>query len=472
MSSDASGRLPSNGAGLTASSLTVFAGFTFFLATVFLLFSTDFVSRSVLGAFAGYQLLGCIMFLGSVAFWLCSKPVTANRGVILLVLSCLGFAGLVFAIVTGSWAYCWISCIAIGLGMCASTLMWVCALHHQHEKIMPCFVSAAAVAASLLSLLSQYLEQDALLVFLGTCYFLHVCCSVFLKVFKPEVFILPLIGNKDSDQRSKIGRGSDIMLAITNFEFGFIASLAFGNSIRLSVCFLAAAITGAILFLDYSRWHIVDERRIAPLTVPFTVMSFAGICLFGEIGTMVCLGLMSVLCTVYYLSGLIALDEHIRISNLSLMRVYSRARIFDYLGIVFGMLVGSAVSLLMVGSPDAAIRVSVITAFAYGFLAAFCHKARFPERDMEIDKVVDKGKKSPWRRRCQTAGDRFGLTDRQQEILLLVAQGRNAKYIETTLTISESTAQTHIRNIYRKTGVHSRQELLNLIEQTKLYGEE
>ena len=57
-------------------------------------------------------------------------------------------------------------------------------------------------------------------------------------------------------------------------------------------------------------------------------------------------------------------------------------------------------------------------------------------------------------------------------LLMLVAQGRNAKYIEQALSISLSTAQTHIRNIYRKTGVHSRQELLDLIEGTKLYGEE
>ena len=65
-----------------------------------------------------------------------------------------------------------------------------------------------------------------------------------------------------------------------------------------------------------------------------------------------------------------------------------------------------------------------------------------------------------------------GLSERQYEVLMLVAQGRNAKYIEQALTISLSTAQTHIRNIYRKTGVHSRQELLDLIEDTKLYGEE
>ena len=68
--------------------------------------------------------------------------------------------------------------------------------------------------------------------------------------------------------------------------------------------------------------------------------------------------------------------------------------------------------------------------------------------------------------------EQHGLSERQYEVLVLVAQGRNAKYIEQTLMISLSTAQTHIRNIYRKTGVHSRQELLNLIEATKLYGED
>lgn len=111
---------------------------------------------------------------------------------------------------------------------------------------------------------------------------------------------------------------------------------------------------------------------------------------------------------------------------------------------------------------------------AYCFLASFCHKARFPEEGM----VDDDGRaslpeaKGLWKRRCRAVSEQCGLSERQYEVLMLVSQGRNAKYIEQALTISLSTAQTHIRNIYRKTGVHSRQELLDLIESTKLYGEE
>ncbi len=47
---------------------------------------------------------------------------------------------------------------------------------------------------------------------------------------------------------------------------------------------------------------------------------------------------------------------------------------------------------------------------------------------------------------------------------MLVAKGRNADYIQQSLTISTHTAKTHIANIYHKLDVHSMQELLDLVE--------
>jgi len=43
-------------------------------------------------------------------------------------------------------------------------------------------------------------------------------------------------------------------------------------------------------------------------------------------------------------------------------------------------------------------------------------------------------------------------------------KGRNAKHVAEKLFISESTAKTHISNIYRKLGVHSQQELLDTLD--------
>ena len=53
-----------------------------------------------------------------------------------------------------------------------------------------------------------------------------------------------------------------------------------------------------------------------------------------------------------------------------------------------------------------------------------------------------------------------GLSKRELEVFDFIARGYNSTYIANSLFISPNTARTHIRNIYRKLGVASREELL------------
>ncbi|MEJ5185840.1 MAG: response regulator transcription factor [Candidatus Geothermincolales bacterium] len=50
----------------------------------------------------------------------------------------------------------------------------------------------------------------------------------------------------------------------------------------------------------------------------------------------------------------------------------------------------------------------------------------------------------------------FGLTERECEVLRLLAQGFGNKSIANQLSISVSTVKVHIRNLYRKLGVEDR----------------
>ena len=59
---------------------------------------------------------------------------------------------------------------------------------------------------------------------------------------------------------------------------------------------------------------------------------------------------------------------------------------------------------------------------------------------------------------------RYGLTEREQQIALLFARGRSSARIAEELTLSDHTVKTHLQNIYAKAGLHSRQELLDLIQ--------
>lgn len=61
-------------------------------------------------------------------------------------------------------------------------------------------------------------------------------------------------------------------------------------------------------------------------------------------------------------------------------------------------------------------------------------------------------------------GDRCRLSPREQEILALLVRGRSVPYMRETLAISTNTIETHVKHIYAKVGVHSKQELLDLVE--------
>ena len=63
--------------------------------------------------------------------------------------------------------------------------------------------------------------------------------------------------------------------------------------------------------------------------------------------------------------------------------------------------------------------------------------------------------------RARDIAARHGLTNREEEVLCLLLTGRTTAYISEALCISRNTANTHIRHLYRKVGIHDRQELLD-----------
>lgn len=54
-----------------------------------------------------------------------------------------------------------------------------------------------------------------------------------------------------------------------------------------------------------------------------------------------------------------------------------------------------------------------------------------------------------------------GLTERESDVLRLLAVGRSRARIAQSLGVSENTVNSHVQQIYRKLGVHGRQELLD-----------
>ena len=65
---------------------------------------------------------------------------------------------------------------------------------------------------------------------------------------------------------------------------------------------------------------------------------------------------------------------------------------------------------------------------------------------------------------CEHVAASYALSPREAEILQFLARGHGAKYIADRLCISADTVRTHCKRIYEKTGVHAKDELVELVE--------
>ena len=66
--------------------------------------------------------------------------------------------------------------------------------------------------------------------------------------------------------------------------------------------------------------------------------------------------------------------------------------------------------------------------------------------------------------RVQEFAKRFGLTRRETDVCAELTRGRTVRSVAEALCVSESTVWTHIRGVYSKCGVNTKQELIDMFE--------
>lgn len=132
----------------------------------------------------------------------------------------------------------------------------------------------------------------------------------------------------------------------------------------------------------------------------------------------------------------------------------------SYLGGLFGHFV------LAHSATSWAIPVCLGSLWALGVAMVFCLGSTNPDIRRIFD---DMNEKVPVQEhatidvRCDIIGRERGLTDREVEVLKLLAKGRSKAFIAEELYISENTVRAHARRLYAKLEVHTRDELQDLI---------
>lgn len=267
-----------------------------------------------------------------------------------------------------------------------------------------------------------------------------------------------------------------IMLGTQYLIIGYVVGLVSGLPVPLQlICGILPAAGLLIQAIDAASKRVITERNLYKPTPGILITALIFPCLLStadNVAAVTCLSVSLTLAVIYVVFGWSALAKHTVNAGAFGVRVFSKSRTIDYSALVLGLFLGVISCSFAESNPHLWHCIVISLGSAYALISGFCHFPNYPEsRYNENRKSEAPDIRGQWKRRCTLLSERYMLTDRQYDVLLLISQGRNAEYVASALSISVSTVQTHIRHIYQKTGVHTRQELIDLIEHTKISGE-
>lgn len=160
-------------------------------------------------------------------------------------------------------------------------------------------------------------------------------------------------------------------------------------------------------------------------------------------------------------------------NQLALIPVLSASRAAHAIGVALGAMSGHAVGAGFAISPQETLgfigaALFIFVAFLWIGFRSFSFSdtingvhslSHSPAQQVDGQSASD----DALAQRCATIATAHGLTKRETEILAMMAQGRNARFIKNHYVVSVNTVKSHIKHVYLKLDIHSQQELIDLV---------
>lgn len=132
-----------------------------------------------------------------------------------------------------------------------------------------------------------------------------------------------------------------------------------------------------------------------------------------------------------------------------------------------GMLSARLIEQALVGAGLTAAPLVVLAVLVATFMVATERRVSSPWgvqlREEGSDEAKTAARQAALVERCGQLGRDHGLSQREEEVLLLLAQGKTAGEIAHELLVANGTVKAHVGHIYQKLDVHSREELLERV---------
>lgn len=389
-------------------------------------------------------------------------------------------------------------CMALTITLWSSFLSVI----GEHRILLFCAICVGA-AAGLAMLMTLLLPLAAILTTLFTGWVSLAALAILL--YRRAEIKKPLgISAKVSDRHFNIHTKSTVSVMLYNTAIGFAVCYIAGSASGLfgaAMATLAVIVASIIVALDTTKYQIITESLLLKLHMPVMIVGIAP--MFFPSQTLRIVGCCLLLCffMIVYIINLTALSEHVRIDKLNPVRVFGFGRAGNAAGFLFGAM-GCYLGFFAPFLPVENNGVNWTTAVLLVLLAVFVVGSSFifedhypqsknpklavkpktvtvehhlPSSDLHtlsncmLEQDGNQGAgHGIWSKRVLQLSETYGLSPKETEALFYLAKGRNAEYIQNEMVVSRHTAKAHIYHIYQKTGVHSRQDLINLLENIKV----
>ena len=278
-----------------------------------------------------------------------------------------------------------------------------------------------------------------------------------------------LISAADSKARSIKVKGNVHTLFLVGFMIAFGIEM---SNVALGLAFAIAGLLSLIMRQVNERGSKDALRKSMALA---SVVLLLPLVLVPDEVKLVLLACYSCFVILETLTILDAIVETVRFNLIAAMWLIGKECSVFFAGMGVGGLLFSLFPFLaqLVGDVDATLMLCIVVAVICAWMQINVNYQIYPFEPIIEEPVDDEvtahiertgRRKAQWHQKIDAVCEQYHLSPREREILPILLRGRDAKYIMDTFYISQSTAKTHIYNIYRKFGIHSRQELLDFVE--------
>lgn len=226
-----------------------------------------------------------------------------------------------------------------------------------------------------------------------------------------------------------------------------------------------------ILFMVYALKERCDVRFLAKICLPIAVIAFAIIPIAGTTFGFLVSFLVKFAYVWFTFFVLIMLANLAYKFEIPSLRLFAIARAVSESAILVGVLLRDPLRSSGLLNDNLFLNIAMIVGLVLIFVCALIWmrdtsvNADWGAAGISIESGLHvPGPREKRLKRCEEIKEEYSLTTRESEILDLLSQHKTRAEIGQELFLSSNTIKTHVRNLYSKLNIHSKEDLLELFE--------